>query len=151
MSESEGLGSLAQSSRGSDLKSTRWMLFIIGGLTLAVNGFQLSNASNEVAGLNLPQQEFDRVLGLVRLIYGAGAAIGIVFILCGIFLEKFPVPLTILSLVLYVGAAAGFAFLDPASLMQGAIIKVIIVVSLAKSVQTALAYQRERDSTAEAL
>lgn len=146
MSDNDGLGSLAQSSRGSSLKSTRLTLFIIGGLTLALNGYQFSNAENEVAGANVPEENFEQVLGFVRLIYAAGIAIGTAFVLCAIFLEKYPVPLTILSLVLYVGSIAGFAYLEPESLVRGAIIKVIIVVSLAKSVQTALAYERERDS-----
>lgn len=146
MSENDGLGSLAQSSRGSALKSTRMTLWVIGGLTLAVNGFQFTNATNEIRGLNVPAENFDQVLGLVQMIYGAGAAVGLIFILCGIFLEKYPVPLTILSLILYVGGTAGFAYLDPTSLMRGVIVKVIIVVSLGKAVQTALAYQRERDA-----
>lgn len=146
MSENEGLGSLAQSSRGSALKSTRWTLLIIGVLTLALNGFQFSNAEKEVADANIVPEQVEQVLGAIRLLYGAGIAVGATFILCAIFLEKYPVPLTILSLVLYVGAIAGFAFLDPTSLVRGLIVKVIIVVSLAKAVQTALAYQRERDA-----
>lgn len=149
MSDNDELGSLAQSSRGSTLKSVRLTLFIIGGLTLALNGFLFSNAEKEVADAQIAPQDVEYVLGLVRLIYGAGAAVGLAFVLCAIFLEKFPVPLTILSFVLYVGATAGFAYLDPSTLLQGLIIKVIIVVTLAKGVQTALAYERDRNASQE--
>lgn len=122
------------------------MLLFIGVLTLAFNAFLFANATAEITKLGLQGEDFDRVLGLVRLIYGAGIALGVVFCVCGILVTKFPVPLTILSLVLYVGATAGFAFLAPASLLQGIIFKIIIIVALGKSVQTALAFQRERDA-----
>lgn len=142
------LGSLAQSTRAADLGKTRWVLLFIGILTLGANGFLFSNAGREVGQFQLPAEEHARVLSIVRMIYGAGIALGLFFTVAGILVQKFPVPLTILSLVLYVGATAGFAFLDPGSLMRGIIIKVIIVVALGKSVQTALAFQRERDAEA---
>jgi hypothetical protein len=145
----EELGSLAQSSRGNDLGRTRGILITIGVLTLLVNGFMFMNSQNEVKQLGLGPQDVDRVLLFVRLIYGGAAGLGLFFIMAGIFVKKFPVPLTIASLILYIGATAGFAFLDPTSLMHGIIIKVIIVVALVKSVKTAWEYQKEMVSEAE--
>ena len=146
MSENKGLGSLAQSTRGNDLNKTRNILIVIGLLTLAINGFMFGNAMDEVRQAGIAPEDEARVLGLVRLIYGAGIAVGLAFVICGVLVKKFPVPLTILSLVLYVGANAGFAFLDPTILMQGLVVKIIVVVALAKSVQTAMAYQKDRDA-----
>ena len=119
---------------------------MIGILTLLANGFMFANSRNEVAGVGVGEADFDRVLTFVRMIYGAGLALGIYFVMAGFFVKKYPVPLTILSLVLYVGATAGFGMLDPTSIVRGLIIKIIIVVALGKSVQTAFAYQKERDS-----
>ena len=42
-------------------------------------------------------------------------------------------------------AIAVFALLDPMSLVSGPIFKVLIIVVLAKSIQAALAYQREKN------
>ncbi len=144
------LGSLAQSTREADLRKTRNILLAIGILTLAVNGFMFANSENEVRQVGLNGADFDRVVGIVRIIYGIGLAMGAFFLLAGIFLKSLPVPLTILSLIIYVGGIAGFGFLDPTSLLHGIVIKVIVIIALGKSVQTAMAYQREKDAQAMA-
>lgn len=144
----EELGSLAQSTRQADLGQTRGILLFIGIATLLLNGFMFLNARKEVTDVGVGPADFDRVLNLVRVIYGAGILLGAFFVTAGILVKKYPVPMTVMSLILYVGSAAGFGMLDPSSLAKGAIIKVIIVVALAKSVQTAWAYQRERDGGA---
>ena len=143
------LGSLAQSTRQADLGKTRGVLLTIGILTLLVNGFMLMNSQKEVEEVGVGPADFDRVLTLVRLIYGAGFSLGVFFVLAGVFVKKYPVPLTITSLILYVGATAGFGMLDPPSLLKGGIIKVFIIVALAKSIQTAWAYQSESNSDDE--
>ncbi len=143
--EDAELGSLAQSTREADLGKTRNILLIIGVLTLLMNGIMFANSRTEVANAGVGPADFERVLAVVYLIYGAGMALGAFFVLAGIFVKKYPVPLTITSFILYVGSVAGFGMLDPTSLVRGIIFKVIIVVSLAKSVQTAWAYQSERD------
>jgi hypothetical protein len=51
---------------------------------------------------------------------------------------------TIISLILYIGAAVIFGILDPATLMQGIIFKVIVVVALAKAIQSAITFQHEQ-------
>jgi hypothetical protein len=75
--------------------------------------------------------------------------IGIVFIVCGALVYTYPVPATITSLVLYVGAAAVYAVIDPSTLARGWIIKLLIVIGLFKAVQAALAYESERKQSAE--
>ena len=132
----------------------------MGILTAAANGFLFYNAENEVKlavdlevsqgrakGLQFDQatiaQESAKILGVVQLIYGASIALGVVFIVLGLLVKQFPVPTTVLGLILYIGANAGYAFLNPASLMGGIIIKVIIVVGLIRAVQAAIAYQKE--------
>ena len=79
-------------------------------------------------------------------------AIGVVFIVLGLAIYKAPVPCTVTALVLYLGgwlitvvlSMGGDDAGDVAkALMSGIIIKIIIVVSLAKSIQSAIAYQKE--------
>ena len=63
-------------------------------------------------------------------------------------MKKYPVPITVTSLILYIGAAIVFGVIDPSTLARGIIVKIIIVVCLAKSIQAAVAYQREQENTA---
>jgi hypothetical protein len=79
-----------------------------------------------------------------KAIMGATIALGVLFIIFGILVKTYPVPITITSLVLYVGAAIIFGYLDPSTLARGWLIKLLIIVGLVKSIQSALAYQREQ-------
>jgi hypothetical protein len=156
---SSNLGSLAQSARAKQLKTARAIMIIVGVLTIAFNGFMFVNTHNEVDQVVQKQiqelhakgmmevqasvEEFrHRVTLFCQMIYGATVALGVIFVILGIMVYTYPVPATVLGLVLYIGAAAIFAFLNPASLVQGVILKIIVVVALVKSIQAAVAYQR---------
>ena len=134
-------------------------MVIVGALTIAFNGFMFLNARNDVDQVVQKQvQELHakgmvedrvaveelrhRVILFCQMIYGATVALGVVFVILGLMVHAYPVPATVLGLVLYIGAAAIFAFLDPATLVQGVIFKVIVVVALVKSVQAAVAYEK---------
>jgi hypothetical protein len=96
------------------------------------------------------QQVEDEHMMIATMVYGAAIVLGVVFVVCGVLVNRFPVPVTILSLVLYVSATLGFAVLNPATLAPvGLIVKVLIIVFLAKAVQAALAYEKERQREAE--
>jgi hypothetical protein len=147
--ESNDLGSLAQSARLKQLNTARWILIVIGILTMLVNGYLLTTARqqmmDEIRKQNMVivnQDEFEQSLMLVRLIFVIPAVLGAVFVVLGLMIKAYPVPITITSLVLYVVANLAFALLNPLALLQGLLIKIIIVVALAKAVQAALAYQR---------
>lgn len=154
--KSLGLGSLAQSARFKQLKQARNILLAIGVLTILVNVFLLANVRNGakrvivgVPGSPAQIQELeDHVVRVGAAIYGAVIFLGILFVVFGLTVKFYPVPITIISLILYVGAAAIFAVLNPTSLAQGAIIKVIIIIGLAKAIQSAVAFERERRQTA---
>jgi len=149
------LGSLAQSARVKNLNTARWVMIAVGVLTIAVNGFLLFTAReqlmNEVRKNNMvivDQAEFDKSVAFARLIFVVPIVLGVIFIVLGILVKKYPVPMTITGLVLYILSTLAFAALNPMSLAQGFIIKIIIIVALVKAVQAAMAYQRE---SAEAL
>ena len=159
----DDLGSLAQASRSKALGQTRAILIGIGILTVLVNGFQFAMAEGLVKSeiekevQKLLQQGMvadpaqvkeleDASVRTVRLLRGGLVALGALFIVFGVVVKRFPVPITVVSLVLYVGTAAVFAVLDPSSVAKGLVMKVIVVVLLAKSIQTAIAYQREQQA-----
>jgi hypothetical protein len=160
------LGGLAQSARSKEIKNARGILLVIGVLTLLLNGFLFSQAGDEV------QVEIDKQIKALpagqvadpvkvaalkdewvratRAIYGGGLVVGIGFVILGIMVSTYPVPCTIGGLVLYIGGYAVFGYLNPASLTQGLIIKVIIVAGLYKAMQAAIAHQKEQ-GTGEAV
>jgi hypothetical protein len=160
---STGLGSLAQAARKNQLKSARGILLVVGVLTVIANLVFVVIAESQVKEeINKELQQVQRqgmvidqiklaeleakAVMLTRLINGGAAVLGVVFIVFALILDKYPVPITVASLVLYVGAAAVFALLNPASIVQGIVFKVIIIVALAKSIQSAIAYEKERSA-----
>lgn len=150
--EPKSLGSLAQSARGNQLKVARGVLIGIGVLNMAANAFALYNLPNEIQhGIRqyqLPPEavpEFEQAARMGGyLIYGGAALLGLIFVVFGIILKKFPVAITITSLLLYIGATAGFAALAPATLTKGLIVKIFIVIALFRSIKAARAYEAER-------
>jgi hypothetical protein len=162
----DGLGSLAQSARKSSLKQARGILIAIGVLTLIANAvlFALAEkmtkdaiaAEKAKAG---PGVQFDPVklkeledqeIRLRQVSAAVAVVLGIAFIGLGIAVYKAPVACTVTGLVLYLAANAIYGVMDPESLAKGAIIKVIIIVFLAKAVQAAVAYQKEEAQAAAA-
>jgi hypothetical protein len=155
----EELGSLAQSARQTSLKQARGILIVIGLLTLVLNGIFFANAENEVRqvidaekaklgpGMVVDpakaKEAEQKLLQMCRLVYGGTAFLGLVFVVLGIAVYKAPVACTVTGLVLYVAGNAVFAAIEPLLLIQGIIVKIIIVVALVKAVQAALAYERE--------
>jgi hypothetical protein len=154
-----GLGRLAQSARGDQLKSARTIMLFVGIMSVVVNLFFYASAEQNVqteidkeikklpAGFVADPVKIQEVKGqavrAAHLINGGGAFLGIVFIVCGVLVHTYPVPTTITALVLYLGGNAVFGMLNPQSLASGLIVKVFIVVGLFKAVQAALAFQKE--------
>jgi predicted RND superfamily exporter protein len=107
------------------------------------------NALRQQGMIEDPQQVEEVRASMLRITYllsGVLIAIGVLFIIFGIAIYTKPVPITITSLVIYIGCMAIFGFLDPASLAQGIIVKIIIIAGLVKAVQAAIAYEKERSA-----
>jgi predicted RND superfamily exporter protein len=149
------------------LNQARGTLIAIGVLTILVNGFQLIGLRDAVnAEINKAiqaQQAKARAQGMqwvvdpakldeardagmrvAYLIMYSVIGLGVLFVIFGLVVKSYPVPITITSLVLYLGATAIFAYLSPETLMAGIFIKVIIIIGLAKAIQAAIAYESER-------
>jgi len=146
------LGSLAQSARGNQLKSARWILIFVGVLTTAINGFMFvsndARLEKEAAelrsqGYEIDEAELANLSSTTKVTSVSFAALGILFILLGILVYQFPVPCTVAGLVLYIAAAGLSALIDPMTLAQGLIVKILIVAGLFKSVKSAFAYTNE--------
>lgn len=159
LSSLSNLGSLAQSAREKQLKVARNILIGIGIVVLLLNIFRITNTKNETEqvvqeqikvlhaqGMQADQtsvEEFrTRVSRICYLIYGSFAFLGVVYVILGLLVRAFPVPATVLGLVLYIGSTAILGFINPILLLTGWFWKILIVVGMAKSIQAAVAYQK---------
>lgn len=158
MPQLSSLTSLSQSARMKQLKSARMILIFVGVIMVALNGFFYVQAEamvdNEISNLQMQgiviegdvNQIRDQAIKMRHLIHGGTVALGVVFILLGVAVKSFPVPATVLGLVLYLGSIAVFAVINPASLLQGFILpcdmKIIFIYCLFKAVHSAIGYQR---------
>jgi hypothetical protein len=162
---SSGLGSLAQSARTKHLKQARGILLTIGVLTLLFNVILFFAAESIVRGQIQaevrkagPGKQFDQarlrefeetVIRENKVVAALTSVLGVVFIVLGLTVKQFPVPATAIGLVLYIGASVAFAVYDPESLGGLAIvIKIAFIVALVKSLQAAIAYQKEAAAAA---
>lgn len=146
---------LGHQARGKQLSVARWILIVIGLLTAGVNIFQVMNVdellNREIRNQGgnpaaVPKEIMDQARNMVVLMGGILSAVGIAFVIMGIAIYSFPVPITITALIIYVASAAIFAVLDPSSIVRGLIIKILIIVALAKSIGAATEYEKERKS-----
>jgi hypothetical protein len=160
------LGSLAQAARGKKLNSIRWTLIAIGILTILANAVFLyiapGNIRQEIqkevqkhggpanVDMNQVRKIEEQSIFLTTLVNGLFVAMGVVFVVLGVIVHRFPVPVTVLALVLYIAGGLGTAAVNPQAAASGLIVKIVIAVLLAKGVQTALAYERERSRDAAA-
>jgi hypothetical protein len=167
------LGNLAQSARKKHINEARGGLIVVGLIIVIFYGIGLaslrttihSNLQTAVAkqpGMDIDQAKLQEIEdGLVRsgtvesvLFIGAGAAI---FVL-GLLTTKYPVPCTLLGLVVYVAITAYYLInlfssgeADTVGLqIRGMVYRVIMIVALVKAVQSAIAYQREENEARQA-
>jgi hypothetical protein len=155
-----GYGSLAHQARSKHLKSAKIILWFVGLLTACVSGFRLANVEDEVdaafraelAKQGLTMQTIDRgiydkaraeAVGKLKLGYGADVAIGLIFIGCALLVNRKPVIATVSGLVLFLGATAVIAAMDPKMLGQGVIMRVAIIFGLIGAVKAAIAVERQ--------
>ena len=158
---SQSLGSLSQSARSKTLSGAKSTLIFIGVLTLVVGVAQWNLAGSmvreaiaeEVQAAERQEMEIDyeqvaeieaEQIQTARFASGALAGLGAVFVVLGAMVYRIPVVATVTGLVLYVGLQSVSAVLSPETIGKGLLIKIVVVVCLAKAVQAAVAYKKER-------
>jgi hypothetical protein len=166
LTPASGLGNLAQSARTKQLKTARGILFFVGILTVIANAALVwfaqavvdSQIEAELKTLRAQQMVIDQAavdefreqaVRTTRLVNGIAVFIGFLFIVGAVKVYSYPVPVTVTSLILYIGCWAVFGVLDPTTLARGWIIKLLVAAGLFKAVQAALAYESERKAAAQ--
>lgn len=160
------MGSLAQSARDKQIRVARNILIVIGILQIVFNAAllatmrdrfhrELEEAVNKQLGPGMVVNR-EKLQEIEDMAVRAGTveawiliATGASFVVLGLLTRKYPVPTTILGLVLYLAGTAYFfvslaqAGAEGNRFMGGLWLRVVIVVLLIKAIQSALAYQRE--------
>lgn len=138
------LKSLAQAARGKELNTARYILFGVGILSLVVNIGLFFFFQSQIEDARKRGDVLDpQAIAMFKIIVGVSVAISVSYIIFGFLVKTFPVPVTIIALVLYVGDWLVGIALNPATAHQGIIIKIAIVIAMFKAVQAAFAYQKE--------
>jgi hypothetical protein len=146
--EGSGLKSLGQEARKTSLNKARWIMIVIGVLTIGLNIFQYFAIQEEIKKVQRQGMVLDpAAVTQVMLPVYAFVGVGVIYILMGVFIYHYPVPFTITALVLYIGGQLVSAALseDPRlTLVSGFIIKILIIAGLWKAIQASQAYEKER-------
>jgi hypothetical protein len=145
----KSLGSLAQSARIKQINQARILMYVIGILHLLVGGgFFLLASSLENNPANNPPQLGPAAPAALRLGGVITIGIGVVFLILGALTKKYPVPTTVLGLIIY-GTNVAISLANSGGQgILGMIIPVIIIIALIRSVQAAIVYQREKNQAA---
>ncbi len=132
-----------QGEAAGSLGTAQITLILVGLLTIALNAFLLINSTNEVEQV-MKEGEVgmsrEALLQFVQIFYGSFIAVGVVLILLGALLYQFPLFCPLAGLLVYLLAMGVSAVIDPMSLIKGIIIKVLVIIALAKAVNDGAYY-----------
>ena len=155
--ELQSLGSLAQTARNKHLKQARNTLLIVGILMAAVQTLMFFAETGQVTQelkksiqdpVQLKQAETTAMVFLF-VFHAAAVGVGLILVVLAFLVQKFPVPTTVIALVLFLGMQLIFVLIDIRNIYLGWWIKLIVVVALVKALQAGLAAQKEARGMAD--
>jgi hypothetical protein len=142
-----------QSVWNKELKSARTILIVVGVLQLIFGAFYLTQAREEfdkgleaavkARGPNLvvDRVEADRLFEENKgLVYGLGSfplVLGVFFLVMAAIVSRFPVGVTLTSLIVFIVAHVATAVVDPSQIASGIVLKIIFIVILVKAYKSA--------------
>lgn len=160
---SDSLRKLGQFNRMTHLRYVRFILILLGVVTTfresmifsstfieagkIENGIAQQMAEQEISSDQLNAQKAElRLIRIEQIASGGHTAIGVLMIVLGALVFRYPIVCTATILTLYLAMKALLLLVNPALLMNGIFITVGITLVLMKTVQIAAVYQRERTS-----
>lgn len=132
------LGSLAQSARSGQLKTAKYILIIVGLLTFISNFILIFFVDNLIASgvEGVANEELAGIKFMTIAFMAFFSLVGILFVVLGCLVYRYPVFCTVTGLVVYTVAALCSGY-------HGIILKIIIIFFLFRAMQAAFAYQKE--------
>lgn len=120
------------------------VILVVAILTLL--GAALIFALPNIAGDRLSDEE----QSVLMIAGGISAALGLGFVGLAVWARKAPLPASVTALSIYLTVVLINAALDPSTLAQGIIIKIIIILALARAIQAGLKYREIMRSNPDA-
>lgn len=111
-------------------KEASGILFAIAVLQLICGGILIAMAP-QIMGAPIPDDQ-------LPLFVAEWFGIAVVFGLLGVWARAMPLPPVIIGLVLYVGLATAAAVVNPETIKNGIIVKIVIVLGLIRAIRTCL-------------
>jgi uncharacterized membrane protein HdeD (DUF308 family) len=150
---SSRLGSLAQSAREKKLKQARGLLIVLGVLVIVLTVVVLFSLKAEADKARQAGADPEQVQSQVRKLTVIGIisiALGIVYIILGVLVRAYPIPATVIGLILYLADTAITLVVifqakqEPKPFFY--IVRAAIILAFIQAIQAAVAYQKERDA-----
>lgn len=148
------LGSLAQSARLKELKTARVILFVVGVLNLVLALIILGTAEMIVQaqvaqagpGQEIDQAKVEQNLMAIRVTGGVALVLGVTFFTFGLIIKRYPVPVTVTSLAIYLIMTVVDLLNNPAMFQNivALVVRVAIIVALVKATRAAFAFRAEQ-------
>ena len=113
-----------------------------------INGVILWQAQSEVEELGVGADEYETLLTLVRIYYGIGALIGVIFLVCAGLIFQFPLICSYTALVTFILAGIIALLLNPFRLFSigGWVVRMAIFGGLVQAVNNAHYYKSVRSA-----
>jgi len=136
-----------------ELKVARRLLLLVGVLTILFNAILLFRARDSIrqvmedSNLTFDEEKLQQIeedaMSRVVLIHGGQIGLGALFMVFSLLVKQFPAEVTVLSLVLYIGATFALVMFDPMTLQNEAPIRIAFVVALVWAMMAAITYARD--------
>jgi hypothetical protein len=137
------------------------ILFFIGVLSIFVSAFAIRDAHEEVPSIfdEVPAQVVpgtaaadneayehvkQELTRRIRIAHGIDVGVGVIFVLCALLVHRMPLTATVTGLALYVGMVAVIAIMEPALILQGYLLRILIIVGLSVATRAAFRSRRRR-------
>jgi hypothetical protein len=152
---------LPQASREQQINTAMWILIGVGILWLVINGILFAQSAKNVE--SIVQSKIDDVhrrggeadpdsviqlrAALRRYAYaviGGSAALGAALILLGVVAKTFPVPCTVLGLLLCIAATAAYRYYTPEMTAWTWFWKILTILALIKAVHSAVTSPKDK-------
>jgi hypothetical protein len=138
------LGRLSANAHLSQIRSARMVIALVALLTLAFTIFTHVQFSAEVARLRL-NPEFvinEQALAHQNMLYYANYLIVAIYGALILWVKRNPFAACLTALIIYLSLFVLNVAINPATIYQGIILRVVIILLLAKGVKSGLAYRR---------
>ena len=146
-SSMSGLGSLVDDQHEKHIKRARGAIMVVAVITIIAAVVFWFLLENEIAKIEADPNMYvlQDVVAQRRIMIGATFAIGVIFLALFFWAKSNPFGAALTAFIIYVTNIIVNAGIEPKTLPQGIILKIVIIVLLLNGVKSGLAYKKETE------